>query len=123
MSMYVQLLDASLDELVSSTDLTAPDALAELVRRRSSLCAKRASHLESHLPASDSVSDELSYDVALIRLARVLGIACDVKDFERPGHGRARIELNLVSRGIEVDELDPQTRPVPDGREDLASGS
>lgn len=122
--MYVQLLDASLDELVSPTDgLTAPDALAELLRRRTNLCANRASHAQSHLPASDAVSDELSYDVALIRLARLVGIVCDINDFERPGHGRDRIELNLMSRGIAVDELDSQTRPAPYCREDLASGS
>ena len=122
--MYVQLLDASLDEFASSTDaLTAPDALAELLRRRSSLCAKRASHVESHLPACYAVSDELSYDVALIRLARLLGIVCDINDFQRPGHGRARIELNLMSLGIAVDELDSQTRPAADARENVASGS
>jgi hypothetical protein len=104
MSMYVQLLDASLDELASSTDdLTTPDALAELLRLRSSLLSKRASHVESYLPASDAVSDELSYDVSLIRLARLLGIVCDISDFEIPAQGRTRVELNIISRGIAVD--------------------
>lgn len=122
--MYVQLLDASLRELSSSSgDLTTPEALAELLERRSSLCASRALQTKSQLPASDSVSDELSYDVALIRLARLFGIACEVDDFERPGHGRARIELNLTSRGIAVDEFDSKTGPAPESRENMASGS
>jgi hypothetical protein len=122
--MYVQLLDASLGELASpSGDLTTPEALAELLERRSSLCANRASHAEPSWAAPDAVSAELSYDVALIRLARLLGIECEINDFERPGRGRARIELKLTSLGIAVDEFDSKTGAAPENRENMASGS
>jgi hypothetical protein len=123
MSIYVQLLDAALDDLGSSADGTATsEALAELIRRRSSLSASGSSHSGKDW-ATGAVAVELSYDVSLIRLSRLLGIECEAGDFEVPGHGRDRIELALASRGVQIDQCDSQTQSERASSEGTASGS
>jgi hypothetical protein len=107
MSIYVQLLDAALAEGPPPPDeMTTDDAFAELLRHRGNLYSSssskgRSSQGES-LWAPDAVANELAYDMALIRLARLLGIECDTHDFELPGRGRARVELSLMSKGISL---------------------
>ena|ERR1700733_15670398 len=123
MSIYAQLLGTALGERGSSTvGPSAPEALAELLRSRSGLYERGGSHGGPHW-ATDAVANELSYDVALIRLAWLLGIECEIKDFDRPGDGRARIELSLTSRGVQIGNLDSQTPAAPSNGEGLTSGS
>ena|ERR1700722_5573518 len=106
MSIYVQLLDAALAEAPPPPDdTTAGDALSELLRRRAGLYTGESSRGEK-LWAPDAVASELAYDMALIRLARFLGIECDADDFELPRKGRARVELSLISKGIRLDDSD-----------------
>jgi hypothetical protein len=106
MSIYVQLLDAALAEAPPQPDeMTTGDAVAELLRRRGNLNTNKSSRGGS-LWAPDAVANELAYDMALIRLARFLGIECDADDFELPGRGRAQIELSLMSKGIRLDDSD-----------------
>jgi len=113
MSIYFQLLDAALGQPTSSTVAPSrPEALAELLRSRRGLYATGASTSGSHW-APDAVANELSYDVALIQLARLLGIECDLKDFDSPGHGRALIESYLVTLGIQVDDHNLQIQAAP----------
>jgi hypothetical protein len=106
MSIYVQLLQAALAEAQQPSDeTTTSDAVAELLRRRGDLYTRGSSHAGSFW-APDAVANELAYDIALIRLAKMLGVECGVDDFDRPGKGRAHVELALMSRGIRLDEPD-----------------
>ncbi len=84
MTMYTQLLGSALDER-GDTD-SAPDIgefISDFVRCRTRLHAGLTSTEESQ-PELLAVTNELAYDVALVRLARHLGIDCEVDWFERP---------------------------------------
>jgi hypothetical protein len=123
MSIYTQLLGAALAERSSATEgLSAPEVLAELLRSRRGLNTSGESHGGPYL-ALDAVANQLSYDVALIRLAWALGIDCEINDFDRPDDGRVQTELSLTSRGIQIAGLDLQTPVATTRGEDMPSGS
>lgn len=100
MSMYTQLLDAAVGQ--RATVLVRADersALNEVVRCRA--------QLEGSVPtATDSdavpvvLAREISYDVALLELAEVLGIETDTGRFEQPRRERVRLEQALRDLGI-----------------------
>jgi hypothetical protein len=52
---------------------------------------------------------EISYDVALLELAEVLGIETDPSRFEQPRHERARLEQLFSDLGIMLQPL-PDTK-------------
>jgi hypothetical protein len=109
MSMYTQLLAAALREVSPNGTTTAAEAMAELNRCRNRL-ADYGSR-EGADWASTAVADELSYDIALIEIAREFGVRCDVSDFDNPGRGRARVERDLESRGIVLGAPDQEAEP------------
>lgn len=47
-----------------------------------------------------ALSDQIAYDVALIRYGRCLGIACRPTDFDPPTLGRQVIERRVAERGV-----------------------
>jgi hypothetical protein len=105
MSIYTQLLDTALGQIPSTEEeLTPGEALTELFRCRTVLGAGLARTGSNWAPAA--VANELAYDIALIELARSLGVACDVSRFDRPGHERARLERELAARGIRLVQSD-----------------
>lgn len=106
MSMYSQLLSAALDQThPPSDDSTTGEALANLLERRSYLGARLASHPGSKW-APGAVADQLAYDIALIEIARQLGIEVDLNGFDQPENERARLERALLGRGVPLDDLD-----------------
>ena len=108
--MYTRLMCSALDKLASSSDgATTGQALAELLRCRNRLGARMS--LEGSNRASAAIADELAYDIALIDLARLYGIECDVSDFDNPIRGRALLERGLGSRGVRVGGPGEETRP------------
>jgi hypothetical protein len=107
--MYAQLLAAALTEAPSDDTATTAEAMAELNRCRNRL-GDYASR-EAANWASGAVADELSYDIALIEIARQFGVRCDVSDFDNPGRGRARVEQDLESRGIVLGAPDQEAEP------------
>jgi hypothetical protein len=112
--MYSQLIGAALD-LAQDSDgqPTTSAALANLLRCRVQL---------GEDPGSDgglegvygSVADHLAYDVALMELARLLGVECDASEFDRPETARARLERILTGRGIRLDDTQEQPTPSAD---------
>jgi len=108
MSMYTELLESALRQPASSKGTTTTgEVLAEVLRCRNRLgSAGEALTGSSWVPGA--LADELAYDMALIELAGRLGIECDSKEFDKPRFGRSRIEKELASRGVLLDELDPQ---------------
>jgi len=121
MSMYSQLLVAALDiDTPAEVEPTASAALARLLRSRRRLAETQAPH-GGAVGAYAVVVDTLAHDVALIALVRLLGVECDVSEFDRPEVARAGLERELSARGISLDELDG--RLDEDDRGHAATGS
>jgi hypothetical protein len=100
MSMYTQLLDAAVEQ-------RAPVALRPTRRSALNALRRRRGDLNEDRPAPtdpDAVpvvlAREIAYDVALLELAKVLGIETDPSRFEQPRQERARLEKELRERGI-----------------------
>ncbi|HTU38756.1 MAG TPA: hypothetical protein VMF35_12230 [Acidimicrobiales bacterium] len=115
MSMYTELLDAAYGQRRACPVASPDDAIEEVRRRRDELelgpmGAGRVDMLG--VAAADTVplvlALELGYDVALLRLAAMLGIDSDPSSFELPTHERLRLEDAFRTRGIslEAPELD-----------------
>ena len=100
MSMYTQLLDAAYGErpLPHEEGL----AVAEVLRCRFELEARVP-------PGTDPVAVpvvlalQVGYDVALLQLARLLGVETDPSRFEPPERERRRLEQVLHDRGIRLE--------------------
>jgi len=99
-SMYSELIDAALaDPETNDGSGSSSRAAAEVVRCRRRL--DQAAWREADQQGVDSVlADEVAYDVALVRYARSVGLACDTRAFGWPHSGRRQVEEILSSRGI-----------------------
>jgi hypothetical protein len=112
MSMYTQLLDAVFGQRHRmGADAAECDALDEVLRRRDEL-------QEGVVPETDpdavpvALARQIGYDVALLDLARVMGIDSDPSRFEQPQLERDRLEQILCERGISLGMTCGE--PVPD---------
>jgi hypothetical protein len=106
MSMYTQLLEAALNEhRQPAVAPTAVEALAALLH-----CGTRlgsSGSLERRLDwSSIALANQVAYDIALIELARCVGIACDPGTFDQPVRRRNELTRELESRCIHLNELD-----------------
>ena len=92
--------------------MTERDALEELLRCRARLgeSAKTAAGPDL-VPVVLGL--ELSYDVALLRLALAAGVETDPGRFDRPTRERERLEAALRERGIGLDPAPNDDRPCP----------
>jgi hypothetical protein len=114
MSMYTQLLTAALNQRTPAGARAATElgALDEVLRCRGELP-------EGVPPEQDPdrvpvvLARQISYDVALLELARVVGIEAGPSRFEQPQQERARLENALRERGISL-EVSAGDEPVPD---------
>jgi hypothetical protein len=98
MSMYTQLLEFALRERDQNDSRPASGvALADLARCRSGLLVDVVAPGDS---AMSEVADQLAYDVALVRMARSLGIDWDLGRFNQPLRERHTLERALAVRGI-----------------------
>lgn len=105
MSMYTELLGAAFGHTGSGEETTAGEALAELLRVSGRLGVASELSRTGTGWAPAAVADQLAYDVALLRLSRALGIACEPAAFDPPEPERARLEEALASRGVPLGEL------------------
>ena len=114
MSMYAELLIAACgQQWPAEAGATERDALEELHRCRAQLgeSAKAAAGPDL-VPVVLAL--ELSYDVALLRLALAAGVETDPSRFDQPRRERARLEGALRERGIGLDPApDTDDRPCP----------
>lgn len=117
--MYTQLLEAALGALDPPDDDTTGAVLADLLQRRRRLPAGASVAARSDW-TTESVADQVAYDVALMRLCRRLEIGCDTRAFDRPQQERDRLEQALASRGVFVSDLAEHDGHVE--HEDIASG-
>jgi hypothetical protein len=103
--MYVRLLSIGLGGGGDvDADQTPGQALVNVLRCRSKLVVEPGGHVKRGVGA---IADELEYDIALIRFARLLGIPTDASSFSQPGVERERLERELELHGIRVDQLNP----------------
>ena len=106
MSMYQRFLGLALDEASYVDDgLTAGEAVAALLLCRRQL-RERADDPDGPGGAASALGEELDYDIALLRLARLLEIPVDVQAFSQPSLERSRLEEAIKVHGIRLDELD-----------------
>lgn len=92
--MYRDLLTQALgtsDEEQRSEDRL----LADLVETRARRCVNGGA-----APVAEALARELSYDGALIRLCSLLHVRARPEWYECPEHERARLEHELLRRGI-----------------------
>ena len=102
-SIYTQLLaaaDARACQLAGEP--TNGERLVELLRCRVQLGARRPSP-STRGWAPGAIGDQVAYDLALIGLARQLGVACNA--FDPPEPERRRLEAELSARGVSLDDL------------------
>lgn len=106
MSMYVQFLSIALDQASHSDGPpTTGQALGRLLQCRGRMDGVLGVSGDSG-GAPGALSRELEYDVALITLARLVGIQSQVEAFDQPPTERLRLERALVDQGIRLDELE-----------------
>jgi hypothetical protein len=119
--MYTQLLDAAFGQRAPvQTRPTRRSALDAVRRSRGELEDLLSPGTQADADAVPVVlAAEIGYDVALLELAQVMGIASDPSRFERPIDERARLEQALRDRGIAL----PQTSVPSDQTSAWASPS
>jgi hypothetical protein len=105
MPMYVQLLQAVLNDEVDPTSPVEPPArpvgpLAELTRLRHAI-DKHAEHNDPGW-ALQAVADQLAYDAALVRMGRKKEVRVELDSFDVPERGRAHLEQALIDRGVNL---------------------
>jgi hypothetical protein len=79
---------------------------AELLARRRARGARlaRLGTARDRTPGANEMALHLQYDLALLRLCARMGIDADVARFAQPIEERRRLELALVSAGLDLDE-------------------
>ena len=97
-AVYAHLLEAALTETDRRNHATPSLLLRDVVRRRPTVAASAP----PQIAAADALTSQISYDVALIRYARCLGIECGIADFDRPADGRGQLERAFALRGIDL---------------------
>jgi hypothetical protein len=102
--MYSELLGIAMSDDPDNLQETKGAALARLIESRLRLGSSRTS--ERHDDVLATLADQLAYDVALLRLARLVGIDCQLSEFGRPEQARRRIEQLLTTHGIDVHKRD-----------------
>jgi hypothetical protein len=113
MSMYTQLLDTALARRVPVDACpTTRSAVEEVLECRA--------ELDRGGPSDDApdivpvvLAQQIGYDVALLQLARVVGIVTDPSRFEQPLKERQRLEHLFRDLGINLEEAAAGEEAVP----------
>jgi hypothetical protein len=112
-ALYPDLLRISLiGSPVSGSAPTKDEALAYLLRCKGHRRERGAVAPESGSSAAQ-LAAELSYDVALINLARACSVNCDVERFDQPHRERSRIEHELTAQGVCLVDRDEEQADRP----------
>ncbi len=114
MSMYTQLMRAALERPLPGVRDDPHAALDLAFRQRREL---QRILRPDEVPEAMAVrlARQVSYDIALMRLASAVGITTDPSRFDEPGRERARLEAALDDLGMtldcesnEVEHLEPE---------------
>jgi hypothetical protein len=77
------------------------DAVEEILDCRSRLALWQSMGRPADWAAS-ALANQVAYDVALIELARSVGIACDPATFDPPELRRNEVDRELAARGVHL---------------------
>jgi hypothetical protein len=100
MSMYTYLLTAAVEHRrPAAGEPTPAEALSTLLHCRDRL---RSWGKETDW-TSTALADQVAYDIALIDLARCVGIDCDLDTFDQPERRRLELSRELKASGIDLD--------------------
>ncbi len=113
MSMYTHLLDAAYGHRAPVPGSPTEHSALAAVRRRRGELAQGAPPPTDPDAVSAVLARQISYDVALLELAELLGIETDPSRFERPWHERARLEQALREHGIALHAAPEAEGPTP----------
>ena len=101
--MYTQILDVALRERPQlEAEMATGEALSALLDCRQ--------HLDLVAPpergmdwSSGALANQIAYDIALIDLARCVGLDCHPSSFDQPQRRRTEIEHQLISHGVRLE--------------------
>jgi hypothetical protein len=111
MSMYTQLLQAAYSQLrIDEPGQARGVALAEARRWRTQL--ERGTPDAGPETLSSALALEIGYDVALLRLAGLVGIESEPNRFDRPQAERIRLESALAERGVSFKHDSDSSEPL-----------
>jgi hypothetical protein len=111
MSMYSQLLDAAFDA-------GAPDVGGSRTAHLSDLLVCRTQRQDKvrvkgqNAVGPSALASQVAYDLALIRLARSVGLPCQPDDFSQPELQRRQLHQALASQGIHLNETDEYAHAI-----------
>jgi len=106
MSMYADILDKAFARRPGRRSPTSvSEAILELFECRSRLSSAHPTVRLRGGWAATAVANQVAYDVALIRLARCLGIACHPGAFDLPELRRKELDRQLAARGVHLDQM------------------
>ncbi len=111
--MYTQLLDAAFGQFQpaeAGEGTTERGALDEVLRCRGELHDGHADADPDMVPVVLAL--QISYDVALLELARVVGIDTDPSRFEQPQQERERLESAFRALGLSLEVAIDDEQPV-----------
>ena len=104
MSMYTDILEtAQRQRQRPSSSPTVSDAMTELLDCQGRLGSANALERSTDWTAT-ALANQVAYDVALIELARSIGLTCDPRAFERPELCRTELIRELLARGLRLDD-------------------
>jgi hypothetical protein len=99
--MYADLLDSAFGRRAGISPPTVTEATKEL-RDRWSRLASTCPRRRPGEWAANALANQVAYDVALIELARSVGIACDPSTFDQPELRRSELNRELAARGVHL---------------------
>ncbi len=102
MSMYSQLIRSALDTRDVEFDAPIEQLHKDLLSLHASLQRTGSEYPKHSREAAAEIAQQLAYDVAMVDLARKLGVACDLSGFDRPEEERLRLRRELSRLGIKV---------------------
>jgi hypothetical protein len=106
MSIYTEILHRACEKRPGTVGPPlVSEAVKELLYRRSRLISAPSIRRPTNW-AAGALANQVAYDVALIELARSVGIVCDPASFELPELRRNEVNRELAARGVHVG--DPQ---------------
>jgi hypothetical protein len=101
--MYADILDSAFGRRPGmASPPTVTEAIKQLLDRRNRLAPTRPKERHADWAAS-ALANQVAYDVALIELARSVGIACDPGTFDQPELRRHELNRELAARGVHLD--------------------
>jgi len=100
MSMYADILERAYERRPRTAGPpSVRDATRVLLDRRRRLASRHPGNRFTGWAAS-AVANQVAYDVALIELARCVGIECDPATFDLPELRRDELERKLAAEGV-----------------------